>query len=218
MTVAWCKTVTVDTWPELLQIMKAATGRKETLPTQYCPSSTRGHCFLILDLERPDETISGVRHHSRLTVCDLAAQKPAGNLIHSEYGMITREDGTVEYQCTGPVSGNIDGALQNQAKRINSSLTEFAQFITMTALASQTRTNMAPGQVAPGSNSFFLCKFLKKTFMQSHTCMVFTVSPEETRARAHADTCKLAESAVLLRLLPRALAQYSGANELAEVR
>jgi hypothetical protein len=131
-------------------------------------------------------------------VCDLAALKPPGDLLVSTHEKVNLPDGSCEYINTGPVPrAEFNRLLQTQAKRINSSLTEFAQFVTMTAAQSE---KLGPGKAAAGSNYFFLSKFLKKALMCARTYMVCTIQPELSNEAFNQDTLKLAKTALSLSL------------------
>ena len=100
MDMTWCKTVEVESWKELLSTLTFANKRKSIAPTQFNPSSTRGHCILFFEVDMPDLENPNKVKVARMYVCDLAGAEPASDVYWANYGSKT-VNGQVEYICKG---------------------------------------------------------------------------------------------------------------------
>jgi hypothetical protein len=137
--------------------------------------STRGIMAMEVEMPEPD---SESKKRGRVYVCDLAGTEPAGDIVYALCNNITFEDGTFEYQFTGPHADmKKTKELQEQGKKINLSLSEMAQFFMKMAEA-VIKKKLTPGMSIPGCNSFFLCKYLKDTMLQARTYLFCAIRPE----------------------------------------
>jgi hypothetical protein len=57
--------------------MMQANDRKAIAPTQFNPQSTRGHCIMTFEVDKPDPDHEGMKQRGRLYVCDLAGTPSA---------------------------------------------------------------------------------------------------------------------------------------------
>ena len=101
MDINWCGKVVVNTWDELRTMFQQCNARKAISPTQFNHQSTRGHCVMTLEVEKPDADAPAMKQRGRLYVCDLAGTEPAGDIFYAEYKKVPQDDGSVEYQLMG---------------------------------------------------------------------------------------------------------------------
>ncbi len=121
--------VVLKDWNDLRKTFMSANARKAIAPTQFNHQSTRGHCIMTLEVEKPDPDHDGMKQRGRVYVCDLAGTEPAGDIVYANYQKIQFDDGTIEHKYLGPHSDpSKSKELQDQGKKINLSLTEMAQF------------------------------------------------------------------------------------------
>ena len=129
MDIGWCQSVVLQDWDHLRKTFMAANSRKAIAPTQFNHQSTRGHCIMTLEVEKPDPEREGIKQRGRIYVCDLAGTEPAGDIVYALYKKVVYENGDIEYEYTGPHPDRSKSKeLQDQGKKINLSLTEMAQF------------------------------------------------------------------------------------------
>merc|ERR1711871_1507969 len=140
--------------------------------------STRGHCIMVLELEMPNPDNEAIKLRGRTYICDLAGTEPAGDIFYAQYHKKNFDDGSFEYELIGPHKDKKKTKeLQDQGKKINLSLSEMAQFFMKMAEAVKAK-KLKPGATIPGCNSYFLCKFLKDTLLQSKTYLFCAIRPE----------------------------------------
>jgi hypothetical protein len=215
MDVQWCASSPLGSWDELRSTFQVANGRKAIAPTQFNHQSTRGHCIMTLEVEKPHPTEEGVKQRGRLYVCDLAGTEPAGDIVYAKYKHVKFPDGTVEHQYQG---AHDDPAktkqLQNQGKKINLSLSEMAQFFMKMASAIK-KKKLKPGKGIPGCNSFFLCKFLKDTMLQAKTYLFCAIRPEVKFHPYTYSTLGFAKNASVVKLTPKKASSNMSKKEMA---
>ncbi|ETV79672.1 hypothetical protein, variant [Aphanomyces astaci] len=203
MDIEWCQGVVLKDWNDLRRTFMSANSRKAIAPTQFNHQSTRGHCIMTLEVEKPDPDREGMKQRGRIYVCDLAGTEPAGDVVYANYQKIQFDDGTIEMKYLGPHSDPAKSKeLQDQGKKINLSLTEMAQFFMKMAEAVQKKT-LKPGASIPGCNSYFLCKYLKDTMLQARTYLFCAVRPEVTYHNYTFSTLGFAKNASVIKLQPK---------------
>ncbi|CAK4114651.1 unnamed protein product [Aphanomyces euteiches] len=209
MDIEWCQGVVLKDWNDLRKTFMSANARKAIAPTQFNHQSTRGHCIMTLEVEKPDPEREGLaeslgmKQRGRVYVCDLAGTEPAGDVVYANYQKIAFDDGTIEMKYLGPHPDPAKSKeLQDQGKKINLSLTEMAQFFMKMAEAVQKKT-LKPGASIPGCNSYFLCKYLKDTMLQARTYLFCAVRPEVTYHNYTFSTLGFAKNASVIKLQPK---------------
>ncbi|OQR94133.1 hypothetical protein ACHHYP_01681 [Achlya hypogyna] len=203
MDIEWCQGVVLKDWNDLRKTFMSANARKAIAPTQFNHQSTRGHCIMTLEVEKPDPEREGMKQRGRVYVCDLAGTEPAGDIVYANYQKIVFDDGTIEMKYLGPhPDASKSKELQDQGKKINLSLTEMAQFFMKMAEAVQKKT-LKPGASIPGCNSYFLCKYLKDTMLQARTYLFCAVRPEVTYHGYTFSTLGFAKNASVIKLQPK---------------
>ena len=204
MDVQWCKTVEVESWPELLAVLTAANRKKKIAPTQFNPSSTRGHCILFFELDMPDAKTKGVTTTARMYVCDLAGSEPSADIFYAQYSR-KMTGGKIQYRCQGKHPDKSKTVmLQKQGKHINLSLSEMSMFFKKMSTAMKRQKNsLKPGQTVLGCNNYFLGKFLKDTMLQAHTYLFAAVRPELAFQSYTRSTLDFATNASVVKLLPK---------------
>jgi|Transcript_75102 hypothetical protein len=55
MDIEWCKSVPIKDWKDLTDKFQEANSRKAISPTQFNHQSTRGHCIMVLEVEKPKD-------------------------------------------------------------------------------------------------------------------------------------------------------------------
>ena len=204
--VTWCLDQTLDDWKSLCDIFQVANGRKAIAPTQFNPMSTRGHCIMTLEVEKPNDNNPDLKQKGRLYVCDLAGTEPAGDVYFANYKKEWYEENgekKFEYKLIGPNKDkNKTKQLQDQGKKINLSLTEMAQFFMKMAQAIK-KKKLKPGKSIPGCNSYFLCKYLKDTMMQARTYLFCAIRPEVKYHPYTFSTLGFAKNASVIKLSPK---------------
>ena len=82
---------------------------------QFNPMSTRGHCIMTLEVEKPNDNNPDLKQKGRLYVCDLAGTEPAGDVYFANYKKEWYEENgkKFEYKLIGP---NKDKNKQNNCK------------------------------------------------------------------------------------------------------
>jgi len=213
MDIEWCSSKVVHTWNDLRENFQKANARKAIAPTQFNPTSTRGHCIMVLEVEMPSPDQVGVKQRGRVYVCDLAGTEPAGDIVFAQYEKKSFEDGTIEYKF---VDAHPDvkktKELQEQGKKINLSLSEMAQFFMKMAEASKAK-KLQPGTTIPGCNSFFLCKYLKDTMLQAKTYLFCAIRPEVEFHKYTFATLGFAKNASVVKLAPKKATMAASAGE-----
>mmetsp|Transcript_25406 Transcript_25406/g.70740 ORF Transcript_25406/g.70740 Transcript_25406/m.70740 type:complete len:1016 (+) Transcript_25406:90-3137(+) len=199
----WCKSKVLHSWNDFREEFMRANTRKAISPTQFNHQSTRGHCIMTLELERPFEDDPSRKQRGRLYICDLAGTEPAGDIYYAQYKVVDAGDGQKEYQCTGPhPDRNRTKELQDQGKKINLSLSEMAQFFMKMADAVM-KNKLRPGATIPGCNSFFLCKYLKDTLLQAKTYLFCAIRPEVEFHKYTFSTLGFAKNASVIKVQPK---------------
>ena len=203
MDIEWCETKTINSWNHLREEFQKANARKAIAPTQFNPMSTRGHCIMFLQIEMPMEDNPEVKQFGRVYVCDLAGTEPAGDIVYAMYEKKNFDDGSFEYVYKGAHNDKKKTQeLQDQGKKINLSLSEMAQFFMKMAEAVQ-KKKLTPGMSIPGCNSFFLCKYLKDTMLQSRTYLFCAIRPEVEYLKYTFATLGFAKNASVVKLAPK---------------
>ena len=203
MDITWCESKVLADWDDLRHTFLKANSRKAIAPTQFNPQSTRGHCIMTLELEKPDPGNEGVKQKGRVYVCDLAGTEPAGDIYFADYKKVTFDDGGVEMKLLGPHGdARKTQELQDQGKKINLSLSEMAQLFMKMAEAYK-KGKLKPGASIPGCNSYFLCKFLKETMLQAKTYLFCAIRPEKTYHNYTYATLGFATNASVIKLSPK---------------
>ena len=96
----------------------SANGRKAIAPTQFNPQSTRGHCIMTLEVEKPKKDDPTTKQRGRVYVCDLAGTEPAGDVVYALYKK-KMPDGSIENQYQGPHPDKAKTKqLQDQGKKL----------------------------------------------------------------------------------------------------
>ncbi|CCI41722.1 unnamed protein product [Albugo candida] len=211
--IEWCQSVVLKDWNDLRRTFMAANARKAIAPTQFNHQSTRGHCIMTLEVEKPDPEREGIKQKGRVYVCDLAGTEPAGDIVYAEYKKISFENGDQEYKYLGPHSDpSKSKELQDQGKKINLSLTEMAQFFMK--MAEMVKANkLKPGISIPGCNSYFLCKYLKDTMLQARTYLFCAIRPEVKFHNYTFATLGFAKNASVIKLQPKKACAVSSPAE-----
>nr|CCA15041.1 predicted protein putative [Albugo laibachii Nc14] len=201
--IEWCQSVILKDWNDLRRTFMAANARKAIAPTQFNHQSTRGHCIMTLEVEKPDPEREGIKQKGRVYVCDLAGTEPAGDIVYAEYKKVVFENGDQEYKYLGPHRDpSKSKELQDQGKKINLSLTEMAQFFMK--MAEMVKANkLKPGMSIPGCNSYFLCKYLKDTMLQARTYLFCAIRPEVKFHNYTFATLGFAKNASVIKLQPK---------------
>lgn len=213
MDIEWCGTKVLHSWNDLRQEFLRANGRKAIAPTQFNPMSTRGHCIMVLEVERPHPETEGMKQRGRVYVCDLAGTEPAGDIVYAQYTKVPYEDGSFEYKYTGPhPDPKKTKELQEQGKKINLSLSEMAQFFMKMAEAFM-KKKLVAGASIPGCNSFFLCKYLKDTMLQARTYLFCAIRPEVEYLKYTFATLGFAKNASVVKLAPKKATVAASAAE-----
>ncbi|KAG3193772.1 4-aminobutyrate aminotransferase [Phytophthora cactorum] len=199
----WCQSVVLKDWNDLRRTFMAANAKKAIAPTQFNHQSTRGHCIMTLEVEKPDPEREGMKQRGRVYVCDLAGTEPAGDIVYAEYKKVVFEDGEIEHKYLGPhPDASKSKELQDQGKKINLSLTEMAQFFMKMAEAVKAN-KLKPGMSIPGCNSYFLCKYLKDTMLQARTYLFCAIRPEVKFHGYTFSTLGFAKNASVIKLQPK---------------
>ena len=214
MDMTWCKTVEVETWSELLATFTAANHRKSIAPTQFNPSSTRGHCILFYEVDMPPKHGSGRIKTARMYICDLAGVEPAADVHWARYKSHCTEDGHIEYAYVGKdPDRKKTHDLVEQGKAINLSLLEMSSFFRNMAIAMKHQNPKEHSHpTVVGCNNYFLGKFLKDTIMQAHTYVFAAVRPELQFQTYTRSTLEFAKNASVVKLAPRKIARHRGEN------
>ena len=204
MDMSWCKTVEIESWDELIATLTTANKKKSIAPTQFNPSSTRGHCILFFEVDMPDPNNHNKVTVARMYVCDLAGAEPASDVYWANYGTKT-VNGHVEYISKGrDPDKQKTKMLVEQGKTINLSLSEMALFFKkMASQMKRHKNKLKPGETVVGCNNYFLGKFLKHTLLQAHTYLFAAVRPELLFQTYTRSTLDFAKHASLVRLLPK---------------
>jgi hypothetical protein len=200
--ITWCVSKVLHTWDDFRKEFMKANERKAISPTQFNHQSTRGHCIMTLEVEKPMDDDPSRKQRGRLYVCDLAGTEPAGDVFYAQY-KVEEEDGEKEYKLIGPHPDQTKTKeLQDQGKKINLSLSEMAQFFMKMAEAI-TKKTLKPGGTIPGCNTYFLCKYLKDTLLQAKTYLFCAVRPEVTYHKYTFATLGFAKNASVIKLQPK---------------
>ena len=205
--VEWCMAQPLNDWMQLCDIFQEANGRKAIAPTQFNPMSTRGHCIMTLEVQKPKASDETLKDKGRVYVCDLAGTEPAGDVVYAIYKKVKAKDAkgndSFEYVFKGAHEDkNKTKQLQDQGKKINLSLTEMAQFFMKMAQAIK-KKKLKPGGSIPGCNSYFLCKYLKDTMMQARTYLFCAIRPESKFMPYTFSTLGFAKNASVIKLTPK---------------
>ncbi|TMW64265.1 hypothetical protein Poli38472_012887 [Pythium oligandrum] len=201
--IEWCQSVVLKDWNDLRRTFMAANARKAIAPTQFNHQSTRGHCIMTLEVEKPDPEREGMKQRGRVYVCDLAGTEPAGDIVYAEYKKVVFDNGDIEHKYLGPhPDPSKSKELQDQGKKINLSLTEMAQFFMKMAEAVKAN-KLKPGMSIPGCNSYFLCKYLKDTMLQARTYLFCAIRPEVKFHNYTFSTLGFAKNASVIKLQPK---------------
>ena len=202
--ITWCKSLALESWDHLRAEFQRANKKKAIAPTQFNPMSTRGHCIMLLEVEKPSADNPELKDKGRLYVCDLAGTEPAGDVFYATYTK-TKDPATGKVEYLDPKPHNDlkkTKELQDQGKKINLSLSEMAQFFMKMAQAIK-KKKLKPGKSIPGCNSYFLCKYLKDTMLSAKTYLVCGIRPEVKFLNYTFSTLKFADDASVIKLEPK---------------
>lgn len=203
MDIDWCGKVPIDSWSHLCDFFQKCNARKAISPTQFNHQSTRGHCVMTLEVEKPMADNPSMKQRGRLYVCDLAGTEPAGDIFYAEYKKEKQADGSIEHILQGPhADQGKTKELQDQGKKINLSLSEMAQFFMKMAEAFKAK-KLKPGVSISGCNSYFLCKYLKDTMMCAKTYLFCAIRPEVKFHPYTYSTLGFANNASVIKLSPK---------------
>lgn len=213
MDIEWCCSKVLHTWDDFRAEFMTANKRKAISPTQFNHQSTRGHCIMTLEVEKPVDDDPSRKQRGRLYVCDLAGTEPAAHIEYSQYRCDVDADGNKEYVRVGkhPDEGKTK-ELQEQGKKINLSLSEMAQFFMKMAEAIMNK-RLGPGKSIPGCNSFFLCRFLKDTLLCAKTYLFCAIRPEIEFHSYTWATLQFAKNASVIKVQPRKATTAASAAE-----
>ncbi len=201
--ITWCSEMMLNSWDDLRNTFLSANGRKAIAPTQFNPQSTRGHCIMTLEVEKPKKDDPTTKQRGRVYVCDLAGTEPAGDVVYALYKKKKMQDGSIENQFQGAhPDKSKTKQLQDQGKKINLSLSEMAQFFMKMAAAIK-KKKLKAGQSIPGCNSYFLCKYLKDTMLQARTYLFCAIRPEVKFHPYTFSTLGFAKNASVIKLQPK---------------
>lgn len=129
--------------------------------------------------------------------------EPAGDIVYALYDKVNFDDGTFEYVFKGAHADmKKTKELQEQGKKINLSLSEMSQFF-MKMAELVMKKKLQPGMSIPGCNSFFLCKYLKDTMLQSRTYLFCAIRPEVQFLKYTFATLGFAKNASVVKLAPK---------------
>ncbi len=211
MDITWCRSVEVSTWDELLGILNEANSRKSIAPTQFNPSSTRGHCILFYEVDMPGILHEGVTTTARMYVCDLAGAEPAADVHWANYKRIDVGNGRLEYEYEGRHSDKSKTQhLIEQGKKINLSLSEMSLFFRkMSSAMKKHKNKLKPGETVVGCNNYFLGKFLKLTMLKAHTYLFAAVRPELKYQTYTRSTLDFALNASVVKLKPKRMNSHA---------
>jgi len=203
MDIEWCASKVLHTWDDFRAEFQTANKRKAISPTQFNHQSTRGHCIMTLEVEKPTDDDASRKQRGRLYVCDLAGTEPAAQIEYCVFRCDVDEDGNKEYVRTGKhPDESKTKELQEQGKKINLSLSEMAQFFMKMADAI-VHKRLTPGKGIPGCNSFFLCRFLKDTLLSAKTYLFCAIRPEIEYHNYTWATLGFAKNASVIKVQPR---------------
>ena len=203
MDIQWCLSANLLSWDDLRKTFKKSNARKAISPTQFNHQSTRGHCIMTLEVNKPKADDVEMRQKGRIYVCDLAGTEPAGDIYYASYKKIKYPDGTVEHKLLGPHKDQKKTKnLRSQGVQINMSLSEMAQFFMKMARAIK-KKKLKPGKSIPGCNSFFLCKYLKDIMLQARTYLFCAIRPEMSYLKYTFATLGFAKNASVIKLNPK---------------
>ena len=208
--ISWIKAKVITTWSSLLKLLQEANTKKHIAPTQFNPSSTRGHCILFYEVDMPKKMRNGstLIKTARMYVCDLAGAEPAAAVHYARYTTETGADGNIYYRYQGPHDDRKKTAeLVEQGTKINQSLSEMSHFFLQMSkmLRHHEKNGTKPDphlhRIA-GCNSFFLGKFLTNTMLRAHTYLFAAIRPEEKYLRFTESTIDFARDASVIKLSP----------------
>ena len=66
--ITWCSEMMLNNWDDLRNTFLSANGRKAIAPTQFNPQSTRGHCIMTLEVEKPKKDDPTTKQRGRVYV------------------------------------------------------------------------------------------------------------------------------------------------------
>jgi len=217
MDIDWVAQKVIPDWETLRETFQDANSRKAIAPTQFNHQSTRGHCIMTLELERPLEDRPEMKQIGRLYVCDLAGTEPAGDVVYAEYKQVKYVENGVEQTDHKYIGPHRDRGktkeLQDQGKKINLSLSEMATYFMKMAEAVQKKT-LKPGKSIPGCNSYFLGRYLKDTMIQAKTYLFAAIRPEANFLNYTYSTLGFAKNASVIKLEPKKSTAGMSANEI----
>ncbi|KAF1314958.1 Kinesin-like protein, partial [Globisporangium splendens] len=194
--IEWCQSVVLKDWNDLRKNFMAANAKKAIAPTQFNHQSTRGHCIMTLEVEKPDPEREGMKQRGRVYVCDLAGTEPAGDIVYAEYKKIVFDNGEIEHKYIGPhPDASKSKELQDQGKKINLSLTEMAQFFMK--MAEAVKAN----------------KLKPDTMLQARTYLFCAIRPEVKFHGYTFSTLGFAKNASVIKLQPKKASAAASAAE-----
>ncbi|KAF1318464.1 Kinesin-like protein, partial [Globisporangium splendens] len=211
--IEWCQSVVLKDWNDLRKNFMAANAKKAIAQTRLSHQSTRGHCIMTLEAEKPDPEREGMKQRGRVYVCDLAGTEPAGDIVYAEHKKIVFDSDEIEHKYIGPhPDASKSKELQDRGKKINLSLTEMAQFFMKMAEAVMAN-KLKPGVSIPGCDSYFLCKYLKDTMLQARTHLFCAIRPEVKFHGYTFSTLGFAKNASVIKLQPKKASAAASAAE-----
>jgi hypothetical protein len=201
--ITWCTESPITSWNDLRNAFLKSNARKAISSTQFNHHSTRGHCIMTLEVQKPHPSMPGMKLRGRIYICDLAGTEPAGDIVHGKYEKIYLDDGLVQYRYVGAHPDSTKTKeLRDQGTKINLSLSEMAQFFMKMARAIKEK-KLKPGKSIPGCNSYFLCKYLKDTMLQARTYLFCAIRPEKAFQAYTFSTLGFAKNASVIKLQPK---------------
>ena len=164
---AWATEVEMETFDDLLTHFRAAASRKQVAPTQFNPSSTRGHVVVIFKIVTPEG------REGRFYVCDLAGSEKAAEVKHYTYAFDADGDVMESHPTPGAEGLRQTEILVKQGIKINQSLTEMSSIFKK--LKKDIQHGKTPSIVG---ESYWINKFLKKSLLASSVWLLCAIRPE----------------------------------------
>ena len=164
---AWATEVEMETFDDLLTHFRAAASRKQVSPTQFNPSSTRGHVVVIFKIVTPEG------REGRFYVCDLAGSEKAAEVKHYTYTFDADGDVAESHPTPGAEGLRQTEILVKQGIKINQSLTEMSSIFKK--LKKDIQHGKTPSIVG---ESYWINKFLKKSLLASSVWLLCAIRPE----------------------------------------
>ena len=163
----WATEVELESFEELLDVFRNAAPRKQVAPTQFNPSSTRGHVVVVFKIITPSGS------EGRFYVCDLAGSEKAAEVKHYTYSFDDDGDVLTSFPTPGVEGQQQTESLKKQGIKINQSLSEMSNIFNK--LKKQISHGQKPSIVG---ESYWINKFLKKSLLSSSVWLLCAIRPE----------------------------------------